>query len=261
MIFEEKLIFFPEAYPIGEWSPNLDASLKLQEVWFMSDDRHIHGWYLTPKEHSSSHVYLICHGNSGNITDWFAKAQNIAMLGLPVLLFDYRSYGKSEQGPLSEQGIYEDSSAAVRFLNDKGFTNEQIIVHGISLGGGAATYLAAENEVAGLVLESTFTSIPDMCSKLYPFIPKWVVGTKFANLERVKGIYVPSTIFHGTADQLIPYSMGESLFAAMEKSSKKNFISIDDAGHSDLMETAEDTYISGIKKMLLEDVGVQLRVS
>ena len=101
-------------------------------------------------------------------------------------------------------------------------------------------------EPVGLSLESTFTSIPDMSQKIYPFIPKFLISTDFNNLERIRDIKVPIQVFHGTHDQLIPHWMGYKIYEAAE--SEKEFITIDGAGHTDMDIIARDKYKGQFKK-------------
>ena len=88
----------------------------------------------------------------------------------------------------------------------------------ISLGGGIATWLAIENEPGAIVLESAFTSVPDMGARTYPFLPiRLLCRTQYNNLERVRHIAVPKLICHSPTDEVVPYAMGERLMqAAME---------------------------------------------
>lgn len=236
VIFEEKLIFFPERYPLGEWEPDIPEGYSLEDVFIDSGGIKLHSWLIEPPEKKFKSVVLLCHGNAGNITSRLAKALSIASCGVPVLLFDYRGYGKSEAGGISEQAIYQDSQAAYDYLLQNGFLEQEVLIHGISLGGGAACYLSERNKPKALSLESTFTSIPDMCKLVYPLLPRFFVSTQFNNLQRVSELKIPIQIFHGTIDELIPFSMGESLYEVANE--PKGFIRVEGAGHSDLLEVA-----------------------
>jgi uncharacterized protein len=242
MFFEDKLIFFPERYPVGDWEPHVDSSLVLQDVWFKSGSYQLNGWYIHPLVRQGNQVILSCHGNAGNITSRFKKAQLMALSGVSVLLFDYRGYGKSDQATLCEEAIYEDTLSALGFLHDKDFTHSQIILHGVSLGGGPATFLAEKyNDFAGIFLESTFTSMPDMCREVYPYLPAFLVHTQFDNLSRIAQVKVPLLLIHGKNDELVPYKMGVKLFES-STSVDKTFVPIEGAGHGDVMEISIEYY-------------------
>ena len=248
VIFEEKLIFFPQKYPEGFWDPQIPEGFTLKDVFFKSGERNLHAWLIEPKAKKSSRAVLLCHGNAGNITTRLPKALAIASCGVAVFLFDYRGYGKSEDGDISEKAVYEDATSAYKWLIQSAYREEDIILYGISLGGGAACYLAEEFNPAALSLESTFTSIPDMCKVVYPWIPKFLVGTQFNNLERVRKLKLPIKIIHGTADELIPIKMGRDLYEAA--SEPKWFISVEGAGHGDLLEKAGELYSKSFEEFL-----------
>ena len=249
MIFEEKLIFFPERYPAGDWEPRLPDGFSLQDVSIVSGLKKLHAWYIEPEVKKHKCAVLLCHGNAGNITTRLPKALSIASCGVPVLLFDYRGYGKSDPGTISEKSIYHDSQAAYDWLCEKGFQESEILIHGISLGGGAACYLSEVNSPGALSLESTFTSIPDMCKQVYPLLPKFIVSTQFNNLQRISKFQLPIQIFHGTDDDLIPFSMGEALYASAND--PKKFIPVEGAGHGDLLQKAGDLFPQTIKDFLV----------
>ena len=110
--------------------------------------------------------------------------------GVNVFVFDYRGYGRS-QGRPSEEGTYRDAQAAYQWLRQKGFPGTNIIAFGESLGGGVAAELAVRETVGGLVLQSTFTSIPDMGAELFPWLPvRWLGTIRYdtrSKLPRLQG--------------------------------------------------------------------------
>lgn len=248
MIFEEKLIFFPEVYPFGDWEPVLPVGMTCEDLFFDSHGHKLHAWYLQPKVTLFDFALLHCHGNAGNITSRFPKAAALASLGFPVLLFDYRSYGRSEHARLCEKAIYEDAVSALNELHRLSFRDDQIIVHGVSLGGGPASYLAENFSLKALILESTFTSIPDMCKEVYPFIPKMLVGTQFNTLKRIANLQLPKLIIHGDQDETVPYWMGEELFS--EALEPKFFQCINGGLHTNLVERYKDDYVKSIKAFI-----------
>src|SRR5213083_1791298 len=155
--FETRGIFQPAKYPAGEW--NQTAVLVQDAKFTAADGTKLHGWYVAheqPKGHA-----LLLHGNAGNVT---LLAETLRTLNrrhnLSVLALDYRGFGKSEGRP-SEQGLYQDARAARRWLAEKEHIAENdVILMGVSLGGAVAVDLAARDGARGLVLASTFTSLP-----------------------------------------------------------------------------------------------------
>jgi uncharacterized protein len=143
-------------------------------------------------------------------------------LNAKFLLFDYRGFANSEGRP-SEQGLYADARAAWDFaVHELGWHPALIVLWGRSLGGGVATKLAAELLEAGqppgaVILESAFTSIPDMARALMPFLgkPGWLTYSRFDNLGRAPGLELPVMLIHGNGDEIVPFEMSKRLHEAL----------------------------------------------
>jgi len=233
MIFEETFIFYPMKYPAGTWKVE---GLELEDVWFEAEDgTKLHGWYV-PHENPRALV-LYCHGNAGNITH---RADILRALhdrvGVSVLIFDYRGYGRSEGKP-DEQGVLADTRAARawlarRELIPEGEEAETIVLMGRSLGAAVAVDLAATDGARALVLESTFTSIPDMAGHVFPWLPvRPLVRTKLDSLEKIGDYHGPLLQSHGDADSIIPFKLGQRLFEAANE--PKHFITLQGFDHND----------------------------
>lgn len=171
------------------------------------------GWYIErgPKDP----VILVCHGNAGNISHRLEKAKIFMDAGASVLLFDYRGYGKSSGSP-DEQGTYEDALTFYRWLVEiKGVPPERIVVYGESLGGGVAVETALRHKSAGLILESSFTSVVDMGREVFPWLPvRHMVRYRYDNLAKLPSIRGPVLVMHSPQDDIVPYRMGRRLFEA-----------------------------------------------
>jgi fermentation-respiration switch protein FrsA (DUF1100 family) len=210
--WERASIFQPDRYPAGEWK---QTTVLVQDASFAAaDGTKLHGWYVRhaqPKAHA-----LMLHGNAGNIT---LLADTLRTLnqrhGLAVLALDYRGYGKSEGTP-SEQGILQDARAARKWLAEKeGIAETDVVLLGQSLGGGVAVDLAAKDGCRGLVLASTFTSIPAVAQHHTPWLPmQWIVSTQLDSLSKIKQYQGPLLLAHGDADEVVPYQQGLDLFNA-----------------------------------------------
>lgn len=208
---EQSLVFQPVKYPAGEWDVD---DFERSDAWFTSSDGvKLHGWYV-PHQNPAG-VALFCHGNAGNIT---FMAESIRVLHdehrLSVLAFDYRGYGRSSGVP-SEEGIVLDARAARLWLaRREGIREQDVILLGHSLGGGVAVELAAEDGARGLVLASTFTSLPDVAEWHAPWLPASELMTNRLNsVERLREYGGPVLIVHGDADSVIPLEQGKRLFA------------------------------------------------
>jgi uncharacterized protein len=227
--FEGSMVFQPSHYPEGDWQP---AGLKFEDAWFASaDGTRLHGWYV-PHEQARATV-LYCHGNGGNVASWADAARLLHdRVGVSVMLFDYRGYGRSEGKP-SEAGVLADARAARAWLAKReGIAQNQIVLMGRSMGGGVAVDLAATDGARALVLESTFTSMPDVAQTMFPLLPaRLLMQTKFDSVKKIANYHGPLLESHGTADRLIPYSIGCRLFDAANQ--PKQFVPIPGGDHND----------------------------
>ena len=227
--FESSAIFQPSRYPEGNWQP---AGLQFEDAWFASaDGTHLHGWYV-PHEHPRATV-LYCHGNAGNLSGWADVLRILHdRVGVAVMIFDYRGYGRSEGKP-SEEGVLADARAARAWLARRAkIAENQIVLMGRSLGGGVAVDLAAADGARALVLESTFTSLPDVAQTMFPLLPvRLVMQTKFNSAAKIANYHGPLLQSHGTADRLIPYRIGCKLFDAANQ--PKQFVPIPGGDHND----------------------------
>lgn len=229
MIFEDSLIFFPSRYPEGDWQP---AGLDFEDAWFSSADGiRLHGWYLAHPNPRA--VVLFCHGNAGNITHRAETAYVLSRtVGVSLLMFDYRGYGRSEGKP-NEAGVLADARAARVWLARRaGIAESDVVLMGRSVGGAVAVDLAAADGARGLVLESTFTSIPDVAAYHYPWLPvRHVLSTQLNSLAKIASYHGPLLASHGDADTVVPYSLGRRLFEAANE--PKQFITIPGRNHND----------------------------
>jgi hypothetical protein len=162
----------------------------------------------------SSAALLWFYGNGETIGAIWPIIRDFRPPGAALLVVDYPGYGASG-GRASEAGIYEAGDLAYEMIARRpDVDSHRIYVYGRSLGSAVATRVAAEHEVAGLILESPFTSARDMAARHYRIFPRGLVRLKLDNLETIKRVRCPVLIFHGTADRLVPIEMGRRLAAA-----------------------------------------------
>jgi fermentation-respiration switch protein FrsA (DUF1100 family) len=130
-------------------------------------------------------------------------------------MFDYRGYGTSTGQP-DEQGTYADALAAWNYLAEKlRIPPAAIALHGESLGGGVAVWLAGRVNPGALVVESSFTSLVDLGKRMLPFFPvAWLCRNRYDSLGRIGSLRCPVLIAHGPNDTMISYEMARRLFAA-----------------------------------------------
>lgn len=183
----------------------------------------------------SLYTLLYIHGNSEDLGDIRPLLNRLHSLGFSVFAYDYRGYGTSNGKP-SERNAYQEADAAYKYLSQQlKISPKQIIVYGRSLGGGSATELATRYSVAGLILESTFTSTFRVVAPfpLFPF-------DKFSNLAKMGKVNCPILIMHGQDDRTIPIQHGQLLYEAAPE--PKMFLWVTEAGHNDFPWVAGEDY-------------------
>ena len=208
--------------------------LAFEPVSLLTDDGvKLEGWFV-PHEKPRA-TLLFFHGNAGNISHRLDSLLLFNSLGLSVFIFDYRGYGASEGRP-SEKGLYRDAMAAWRYLTEKrAIPGDEIILFGRSLGGAVAAYLAAEHAAMGVVLESTFTSVPDLAAELYPWLPvRWLSRYHYNTLERMSSMRNPVMIAHSRNDEIIPFRHGRLLFERVPE--PKRFLELNGDHNSGFMQ-------------------------
>jgi len=174
------------------------------------------GWWI-PATQNDAPTVVYFHGNYRNIGNNLEHSQRFHQLGYNVLLADYRGYGKSTGGEPSEAKVYEDAEAVWQYLlHSRGIKPAQAVIYGHSLGGAIAINLAVHHpEAAGLITESTFTSMRAMGEKNYGFLPiGWLLNQRFESLQKVPELKIPVLFIHGSWDQKVPVDMAKQLYAA-----------------------------------------------
>ena len=248
MLFEEKFIFFPSAYPAGPYD-ELRFIPNHREVEFITTDGlRLHGVYV-PAD-SAVATILFSHGNAGNLSHRVHWMRAMAPLRANIFLYDYRGYGKSEGTP-DETGVYLDAVAAYDHLKRSlGTQGTPVVLWGRSLGGAVSVELATKRRADALILESTFTSAKDMASEVYPILPfiGSLVRTEFDSESKLRRLPLPSLHIHGNEDEIVPISLGRKLFDAAL--GPKEFYSIEGAGHYDAYIIGGSTYIKKVRTFL-----------
>lgn len=228
MWFEETLIFYPSRYPDGIWQP---VDLEVDDAWFQaSDGTRLHGWYVPHDDPRA--IVLFAHGNAGNLSGRADLLRTLHRLGTSVMIFDYRGYGRSEGKP-NEAGVLADARAARTWLAQRaGIHQREIVLMGRSLGAAVMVDLAAEDGARGLVLESTFTSLPDVAAYHYPWLPvRALMRNRLESIQKIDRYQGPLLQSHGNADSIIPFELGQRLFEAANE--PKRFVVLPGRDHND----------------------------
>ncbi|MDE5117142.1 MAG: alpha/beta hydrolase [Trichodesmium sp. St2_bin2_1] len=224
--FSDRLIFLPRP---SSYQTNQDF-VKLKS----RDRTQITGIYLPlPK---AEYTILYSHGNGEDLGEILPRLRDLRDIGFNIFSYDYQGYGTS-QGRPSVAGAYQDVNAAYEYLTQKlGIPANKIIVYGYSVGGGPSVDLASRQPVAGLVIESSFTTAFRVVTGIpvYPF-------DKFPNIDNIKNVNCPVLVIHGNADRVIPFSHGQQLFAMVDQ--PKLSFWVNGAGHLNLLEVAGEEYV------------------
>lgn len=231
---QDRLIYFPEARLVT--NPG-ELGLEYQDITFQtSDGVSLSAWYV-PSE-SRQGVILYCHGNGGNISYRYEYLKVFSELGLTTFMFDYRGYGKSEGRP-SEKGTYLDAVGAWRYLvEERGVSPGEIIPYGESLGGAVAAWLARERDPRALILQSAFTSLPDVGAEIYPFLPVRLISRyHYSTLDHLSEVKCPVLVIHSRDDEIVPFPHGVKLHAAA--TGQKDFLELRGDHNSGIMQSME----------------------
>jgi len=247
-LLADSLVFFPHR----ELRTNpSERGLEYEDVSFRAGDGTLlHGWFLRGEGRGT---LLFCHGNAGNISHRLDSLEIFHRLGLSVFLFDYRGYGRSEGKP-SEEGVYSDVEGAWSWLTEeRGIRPETIVLFGRSLGGAAAAWAAEKYSPAGLILESTFTSLADIGKHHYFFLPvKLIVGNSFDTLGKMKNISCPVLVAASPEDEIVPGEHGTILFEAARQ--PKRFLELKGDHNWGFMTTGR-AYVQGLDAFFDEVFG------
>jgi uncharacterized protein len=202
------------------------------ERWITTRDKvRLHAWYAARRGARPTLVWS--HGNGGNIAGRADVLLALAARGLNVLAYDYRGYGRSAGRP-HEAGVYLDAQAAYDSERRRGVPAARIICFGESLGGAVSIYLASTRSCAGVAVVSTFTSLRDVAR--HHFGPlSFLVGNQLDGLGHIRDLRVPIFVAHGDRDEIVPFELGERLFAAANQ--PKRFFRASEAHHNDVFAT------------------------
>lgn len=245
-IFQARLVFLPSR---AIAATPARVGLDYEDVWLeASDGVRIHGWYIPHPQPRGTLLFF--HGNAGNIGDRLESIAIFHRLNLNILIIDYHGYGKSEGSP-GEAESYRDAEAAWRHLVEaRSIPPETIALFGRSLGGCVAAWLAARVEPAGLILESTFTSVPDMAAKVYPFLPvRLLARIRLDALASLANVRAPVLVIHSAGDEIVPLAHGRALFDSAPE--PKQFLQLR-GGHNDGFLVSREVYLAGLSKFFQE---------
>jgi fermentation-respiration switch protein FrsA (DUF1100 family) len=175
---------------------------------------------------------VVFHGNAGSLEQRVPLLRGLAERGFGYVAIDYRGFGNSAGSP-SELGFYADGRATMRYaLDEMKVPVTSLVIMGESIGTGVAVQMASEYDVAGLFLQSPYTSLPDVASGSFFWLPVHRLMTdRFDNLLKVPNLHMPIFVLHGEKDSTIPVSHGRKILAAAKEPKESAFLT--NVGHND----------------------------
>ena len=253
--YEPRLIFVPMK-AVTDTPANHGAQFQPIRIPIGRDDT-LTAWWVPgePKVANPTHVkaLLYLHGNYGNVGDNAAHAARLSRYGVNVLIPDYRGFGDSS-GPFpSESRVYEDAETAWQWLlREKHYSPSDIVIYGHSLGGAIAIELASRHpDAAGLIVESSFTSVVEMARlnpkfRIWPM--DWLVTQRFNSISRVGSLGMPALFIHGGSDHVVPVFMAQRMYDRAP--GPKSLVIIPGGGHDNCAVVGGEQYVAAVKEFL-----------
>jgi uncharacterized protein len=244
LLLLENYLVFPATTASQSWAPM--PSAEFQEVELVTESGvRVVGWWLPCPDSDKTLIY--CHGNGGNLSHRGGSMLKLRkLLDTSVFIIGYPGYGKSQGSP-TEAGCYEAATASYDWLTQtQNRDPKRMIIFGASLGGGVAVELASRKPHGAVVLIKTFTSLPDVAQSKFPWLPvHWLMRNRMPSVDRIRSVDGPVFIAHGDADQVVPFALGEQLFAAA--SEPKMFVRLPGQDHD---ESLGDDFFVPLKTFL-----------
>jgi fermentation-respiration switch protein FrsA (DUF1100 family) len=226
-ILQRSLMYQPATERIAPASVGLSQAR--EEILTTVDGERLVAWFIPAQPGQRTIVYF--HGNGGGLAQRADRMGRYAKAGFGMFMMSYRGYSGSTGLP-SEPANISDALAAYDHVRAKGVAATDVVLYGESLGTGVATQVAAQRTSAGLVLDAPYTSIVDIASRRYPFLPVgWVITDRYETIDVIGRVTTPVLIVHGERDRIVPVTMGRAVFAAV--TAPKKLITYPEAGHSD----------------------------
>jgi abhydrolase domain-containing protein 13 len=267
LYFKQNDLIYPRHMPAGARTLvpepqdfQIESAESLQI--YTSDHETLHAYLLRPTNISLREkvTILMLHGNAGNIGHRLPIGKVLAeSLGCNVFMPEYRGYGRSTGTP-DEAGLAADAQTALDYLRNRAdLQDTKLLVYGQSLGGAVTIRLVAENQdagdIAGIILENTFTCIRKLIPTAFP-PAKYLVRLchqLWPSEDTLPKITtdMPILFLSGLKDEIVPASMMKSLYDIC-KLDRKIWRDFPNGHHNDTV--AEPGYFDAIWAFLNEVV-------
>jgi alpha-beta hydrolase superfamily lysophospholipase len=254
--YKERDLVFRVEPGIAQWYNGLPAGVQEFELP-VSGEHALHAWWWpAPTRNAPAVLYL--HGSRWNLTGQLYRIEQLREFGFSVLAIDYRGFGKSRGGPPSEASVYEDARIAWERLARLQPDPAKRFIYGHSLGGAVAIELArslgehtnarARRPAAGLIVESSFTSLAEVAAALTSIrLPlQWLISQKFESIDKISQVNIPVMLVHGTHDRYIPHRFSEQLYEAAV--APKQLLLIEGGSHNNAMRSGSEEYREALRE-------------
>lgn len=219
------LIYRPD---VVRTAPASEGLTGVSEVELTTPDgERLVAWYVPARGNAPTVLYF--QGNGGGPRDRAVRVRFLQDAGYGVLMLAYRGYAGSSGTPTEAANI-ADAGLAYDWLRQMGVTSDRIVLFGESLGSGIAVLLAASKPVAGVILDSPYTSLVDVATRHFPYLGlRWLLRDRYVSIDHIAAIGAPLLILHGEKDGVVPFSLGRRLFEAARE--PKRFVAFAGVGH------------------------------
>lgn len=224
---EKSLIFYPEKLP-----SNFVYSFPypFEEINLtMKDKTLINSLYFPSKQGRG--IILYFHGNAESLRNWGYVAGDFLPLNWDLFIIDYRGFGKSAGEPYEDK-LYSDAFEIYEYLK-KRFPSKEILPYGRSIGTAIAAKLALEKNTQRLILETPYTSLPELAKIYFPFIPSFLISYRLNTFDYTRNYMGKVLVLHGTHDEIIPVEMGREF---QNLGDKLTYIEIPYGNHNNLSQ-------------------------
>jgi len=249
---ERELVFRPVKEAAG-WYNGTPATV--QDIWLPVGDaspkERMHAWWW-PADEPGAPVVLYLHGVRWNLTGHLNRMSQLRRFGFSVFAIDYRGFGKSDGELPSEATVYEDARAGWKWVVDHEPEASRRYIYGHSLGGAVAIDLAANvsntpASARGLIVESSFTSLPELVSESgYGWLPI-LISQKFDSVAKIRQIAMPVLIVHGEEDRYVPAHLSSALYAAAPQ--PKKLLLVPNGTHNNSVFAGDADYRGALREL------------
>jgi|TARA_B100001093_G_scaffold272898_1_gene260790 fermentation-respiration switch protein FrsA (DUF1100 family) len=223
-LFQRDLLYHPSVNSYQDDKVSFDY----EEVFIKNNEGiKLKGW-LHKKDLINKKTILFFHGNAGNLSNRNYKLNELSKLDLNFLIVAWRGFSGNLGDP-TEKALYQDARNSLNWLEKKGVKQKNLILYGESLGTAIAVEVAQNKNLAGVILESPFTSMVELSQQYYPLLPvKFLLKDKYETIKKIRNVNSPLLVLHGKLDNIVPFSMGERLFNKANEPKFKYFVQNDD---------------------------------